>query len=68
MILTIRGVKMCEINRGDDVTINGTVIDVKGNVLIVRLKSGELKDFVLSDINTIRPKVVVGDTDMRKGN
>ena len=59
---------MCEINRGDDVTINGTVIDVKGNVLIVRLKSGELKDFVLSDINTIRPKVVVGDTDMRKGN
>ena len=59
---------MFEINKGDDITINGKVIDVEGNLLIIRLKSGELKVINASDINTIRPKVVVNGIDHRRVN
>lgn len=59
---------MCEISKGDDVTINGTVVDVEGHLIVVRTKSGDLKVINAGDINTVRPKTIISNVDMRKGN
>lgn len=60
-----------EINVGDDVTINGVVINTSEELdcVEIRLKSGQV--VILnskSDINTHRPKVIVSGIDHRKGN
>ena len=57
---------------GDDVTLNGKVVDIaffdtQPHLYWIKLNSG-LKMWVLeSDINTFRPHMEVSDTDMRKG-
>ena len=57
------------VNVGDEVTLNAIVIAVSesGNP-IIKINSGYkflVKD---SDINTVRPRIEIPDTDMRRGN
>ena len=56
------------INIGDDITVNARVIEVEGEVLIVRLKSGDLKTINVADVNTHRPCTKWDGIDHRKGN
>lgn len=59
---------------GADVTINGVVVKVENAsykstpTYKVKLKSGDYIKVEECDINTYRPKQVVSDVDMRKGN
>ena len=57
------------INIGDDVTINATVVAITtaGNP-VIKLQSGNRFLIKESDINTVRPQVIVGEADMREGN
>ena len=56
------------INIGDDITVNGKVIEVEGEVLVIRLKSGDLKTINVADVNTYRPNPKWDGIDHRKGN
>lgn len=56
------------VNVGDDVTINGVVIEILPSSLVwVRLKDGH--DICVDPLafNTVRPHMEVSDNDMRKG-
>lgn len=63
-------------NIGDDVTINGVVVgmsrtisrgEVMGEEVIVRLNCGTEIYVKEQEINTIRPKIEIPDTDARRG-
>lgn len=60
-------------NIGDDVTINGKIIHIKHakglnkELIYVRVKSGIEFPVTDRDINTIRPKIEIPDTDARRG-
>ena len=57
------------INVGDEVTVNAVVVGITaGGNPVIKLKSGNRFLIKESDINTIRPKVIVGEEDMRKGD
>lgn len=63
-------------NIGDDVTINGVVVGMNrilfgdkplGEEVIVRLNHGTEIYVKEQEINTIRPKIEIPDTDARRG-
>ena len=55
-------------DKGDDVTINAKIMDVKGEILMVILKNGDLVEINKADVNTVRPSIKVSEIDHRKGN
>jgi len=56
------------INIGDDITVNGVVIEVEGDTVVFRTKSGEIKVINSADVNTIHPYQKPSTEDRRKGN
>ena len=56
------------INIGDDITVNGVVIEVEGDTVVFRTKSGEIKVINSADVNTIHPYRKPSTEDRRKGN
>ena len=54
-------------NIGDDVTINGTIVYVSTDIVVVRTKSGDELTVYRKDINTIHPFKPVPEKDERKG-
>lgn len=61
-------------NVGDDVTINGVIIDIKHakgldiDLVYIRLNSGIEVAVIERDINTVRPKIEIPEKDERRGN
>jgi len=53
---------------GDIITVNGVVIDVEGDTVVFRTKSGEIKVINSADVNTIHPNHKWDGIDHRKGN
>lgn len=51
-----------------DVTINGIIVNKSESFYTIKLKSGRIIEVDESDINTYRPKLMVNNIDMRKGN